>query len=179
MQPPRDNRLTWNDEFMLQAKVASWRSPDPSTQVGAILVNQRNQIVGTGYNGFPRGIKSTALPWDRDKEDPLENKYAYVVHGEANAIANTPSNAGNCTLYVTLHPCQTCAITIAQASSRGIYIRKIIYLSNKYKDLWWTQAAVKIFELLDIQTEQHKWDNPERVTLYLDRLCQNIKGNQQ
>ena len=33
--------------------VASW-SKDPSTQVGAIAVRNRN-VIAQGYNGFPRG----------------------------------------------------------------------------------------------------------------------------
>lgn len=31
------------------------RSKDPSTQVGACIVNDNNRIVSMGYNGFPSG----------------------------------------------------------------------------------------------------------------------------
>ena len=29
---------------------------DPSTQVGACIVNDKNKIVGAGYNGLPDGL---------------------------------------------------------------------------------------------------------------------------
>ena len=38
--------------------LSSMRSKDPSTQVGACIVNEDKRIVGIGYNGFPRGCRS-------------------------------------------------------------------------------------------------------------------------
>ena len=47
----------WDDRFLVLAKlIGSW-SKDPSTQVGAVIVDDKNRIVSVGYNGFPRGIK--------------------------------------------------------------------------------------------------------------------------
>jgi len=37
------------------AMLAAERSKDPSTQVGACIVNQDNKIIATGYSGAPRG----------------------------------------------------------------------------------------------------------------------------
>ena len=38
---------------------------DPSTQVGACIVNGDKRIVAIGYNGFPRGISDDNFPWSR------------------------------------------------------------------------------------------------------------------
>ena len=57
--------------------LAAWmsgRSKDPSTQVGACIVDRFNHIVGVGYNGFPRDIDNKDLPWDREG-DYLDTKY--------------------------------------------------------------------------------------------------------
>ena len=65
MLPPRSNVLTHDDCFMSIALIMAQRSKDPHTQVGACLVDGENRVIGTGYNGFPRGIESDALPcWD-------------------------------------------------------------------------------------------------------------------
>lgn len=51
----RDDVLQWDDYFMAVAFLSALRSKDPSTQVGACIVNSEKKIVGIGYNGFPRG----------------------------------------------------------------------------------------------------------------------------
>ena len=50
--------LKWQLRFMDEAKArASW-SKDPSTRVGCVAVNpERKTVIGSGFNGFPRGIE--------------------------------------------------------------------------------------------------------------------------
>ena len=64
MRPPLTNREKWDRRFLrLAREVASW-SKDPSTKVGAVLVDPLdNTIVSLGYNGFPRRVKN-AYPVD-------------------------------------------------------------------------------------------------------------------
>ena len=83
----RDEVLSWDEYFMSVALLAAQRSKDPSTQVGACIVNSKRKIVGMGYNGFPIGCKDENLPWGREG-DFLDTKYAYVCHAEMNAIMN-------------------------------------------------------------------------------------------
>jgi dCMP deaminase len=71
----------WDRRFLDLAKQVSTWSKDPSTQVGAILVNDLKQVVGMGYNGFPRGVHD----W-QERYDDREIKYPMVVHAEVNAI---------------------------------------------------------------------------------------------
>ncbi|HMT12347.1 MAG TPA: cytidine deaminase, partial [Ignavibacteria bacterium] len=49
----RQDYISWDEYFMGIALLSAKRSKDPSTQVGACIVNQYNKIVGIGYNGFP------------------------------------------------------------------------------------------------------------------------------
>ena len=109
------------------AKLSAKRSKDPSTQVGACIVNNENKIVGIGYNGFPNGINDDELSWSREG-DYLNTKYPYVCHAELNAIMNCTLLPKGCTIYVTLFPCNECAKLIIQSG-----IKKVIYLSHKYK----------------------------------------------
>lgn len=49
--------MSWDDYFMSVSFLSAMRSKDPSTQVGACIVNEDKRIVGIGYNGFPRGCR--------------------------------------------------------------------------------------------------------------------------
>lgn len=105
---------SWRNKFIQLAKTtASW-SKDPSTKVGCVVFDSRNRVRTLGYNGFPVGVA--------DMEERLNDrptKYQYVVHAEANAIANaarTGVSVEGCTLLVTaLHPCGDCAKLIIQS----------------------------------------------------------------
>ena len=43
--------FSWEDYFMAVAFLSAQRSKDPSSQIGACIVNQDKKIVGIGYNG--------------------------------------------------------------------------------------------------------------------------------
>lgn len=91
--------LQWDDYFMAVSYLSAMRSKDPSTQVGACIVNPERRIVGIGYNGFPAGCDDDRLPWNRVAEDEMNTKYLYVCHAELNAILNKNSaSVKNCTV---------------------------------------------------------------------------------
>ena len=88
----RSDYISWDEYFMGIALLAAKRSKDPSTQVGACIVDQNNVILTTGYNGFPKGCSDDEFPWDREGE---VTKYPYVVHAELNAILNAQKEQKN------------------------------------------------------------------------------------
>jgi dCMP deaminase len=133
--------ISWDQYFMGVALLSSKRSKDPSTQVGACIVNEDKRIIGIGYNGFPTGLSDDEFPWGKHDANPLNNKYPYVVHAEPNAILNSTSNLKGSTLYVTLFPCNECTKLIIQSG-----IKHIIYLNNKYKD---TDSIIASRRMLD------------------------------
>lgn len=55
----REGYINWDEYFMGVAILASQRSKDPNTQVGACIVNDENKIMSVGYNGFPRDAVTT------------------------------------------------------------------------------------------------------------------------
>ena len=73
----REEYLSWEDYFMATAFLAAQRSKDPSTQVGACIVNSEKRIVGVGYNGMPTGCSDEDLPWSRVGESYVQTKYAF------------------------------------------------------------------------------------------------------
>lgn len=122
----KENVISWDDYFMGLAHLSALRSKDPSTQVGACIVDDRNRVVSIGYNGMPYGCNDDDFEWGREG-DFLKTKYPYVVHAELNAILNAPRPVQGCTIYVSLFPCNECAKAIIQAG-----IKEIIYESDKY-----------------------------------------------
>jgi len=134
----RSNYISWDDYFMGVAKLSAMRSKDPSTQVGACIVNAKKRIVGIGYNGFPFGIDDDAYPWESDGEF-INTKYPYVVHAEPNAILNATVSLDDATLYVTLFPCHECAKLIIQSG-----IKEIVYVENKYQEAASVKASMRM-----------------------------------
>lgn len=120
------NVISWDEYFMGLAHLSAYRSKDPNTQVGAVIVDENKRIVGIGYNGLPKGCDDDAFPWEREGEF-IETKYPFVVHAELNAILNSTKNLKNCTLYVSLFPCHECAKAIIQSG-----ITSIVYEDDKY-----------------------------------------------
>ncbi len=146
--------INWDEYFMGVALLSAYRSKDPSTQVGACIVNEDKRIVGVGYNGMPRGVVDEYFPWE-----DRETKYQYVVHAELNAILNSTQNLKGATLYVSLFPCNECAKAIIQSG-----IREIVYMSDKYADQekfivsrkMLTQAGVKLRQMNEVSLSFNK-----------------------
>ena len=129
MSDKRQDYISWDEYFMGVAYMASMRSKDPNTQVGACIVSQDNKILSMGYNGFPIGCSDDDFPWAREGEE-LDRKYVYTVHSELNAILNYRGGSlEGAKMYVTLFPCNECAKAIIQSG-----IRELIYDQDKYAD---------------------------------------------
>lgn len=145
-----ESKLNWDEYFMLQAVVASFKSKDPSTKVGCVFVDSKNHQVSMGYNGQVAGIDESQISWNKSKELPLDQqKYAYVVHSEANAILHAKGNLEGTRLYVTLFPCNECAKLIAT-----VRIKEVIYLSDKYNGTIENAVSKKILAMSGITTRQ-------------------------
>lgn len=142
------NYIVWDEYFMGVAILSSKRSKDPSTKVGACIVNEDKKIVGIGYNGFPAGCSDDVFPWDREG-DYLECKYPYVVHAEPNAILNSTVSLKNATIYVTLFPCNECAKLIIQSG-----IKEIVYMGDKYSGTPTDIASKRMLEAANIKTRK-------------------------
>jgi dCMP deaminase len=136
----REDYIGWDEYFMGIALLSAKRSKDPSTQVGACIVNSENKIVGVGYNGFPKGCPDDKFPWDREG-DFLDTKYPFVMHAEQNAILNSIKRLSGCTIYVGLFPCNECAKSIIQSG-----IREVVFLSDKYDGSDSNKASKMMFD---------------------------------
>ncbi|MBR7156296.1 MAG: cytidine/deoxycytidylate deaminase family protein [Lentisphaeria bacterium] len=114
-------RPSWDKYFMDIAHVAATRSNCSRRQVAAVLVRDK-QIISTGYNGTPRGIKNCAdggCPRCNSNVPSGEQLgQCLCSHAEENAIVQAAYNGimvKGATLYTTYSPCLLCAKMIINA----------------------------------------------------------------
>lgn len=116
----------WTHRFLRLAEhVATW-SKDPSTKVGAVIVDADQRIVSLGYNGFARGIK--------DNMEERDHKYMKVIHAEMNAILYARESLKGCHIFVTNIPCSNCMASIIQS---GIVSIDYFNPSHSYQARWY------------------------------------------
>lgn len=117
--------IKWDNRFLDLAKLISTWSKDPSTQVGAVIVDNDNRVVSVGYNGFPQKIS------DNDRLEKREEKYNIIVHAEANALLFANKSVNGFTLYTyPFQPCSKCASLIIQSG-----IKRVVTIIND-DDRW-------------------------------------------
>jgi dCMP deaminase len=128
------NRPSWDKYFMDLATLTASRSKDPSTKVGAVLVDSNHNIRSTGYNGYPRGVNDSRGTVERAV------KLLLAEHAERNAIyaaARSGVSTEGCTIYVSgLYPCADCARAIIQAG-----ITRVVISNTDRPERWATSMA--------------------------------------
>ena len=84
----------WDFRFLdMAALIANW-SKDPSTKVGAVIVDKNNRVISLGYNGLP-----SSVPDDPEILNNRFEKYKYIIHAETNAILTANSSVKDCSVY--------------------------------------------------------------------------------
>lgn len=122
-------RPSWDAYFLRLAAVVATRADCTRSQVGAVLVNARNEVRGTGYNGAPSGVpgcaSAGACPRGRlsSAECAPNSDYANCIadHAERNALRHAdPRELFGSTLYTTREPCPACWTLIRAAGLRRV-----------------------------------------------------------
>ena len=127
MTPLEEQRPTWDEYFLMIAKLAATRSTCLAFPVGAVIVKDR-QVLATGYNGSPSGsVHCTAQGFcypglsSCDASSTLPSR---AVHAEANAIAQAAKHGistDGASIYVTLEPCISCLKLIISAGIKEVF----------------------------------------------------------
>ena len=124
----------WDKRYLDLAYAVSKWSRDPSTQIGAVAVGSKGQVLSQGYNGFPRGIKDT-----KERYEDRETKYKLIVHAEQNLIYNATYNGvslDGSTLYVTGLPvCSECAKGVIQVGIKRVVMPHLDDMKT-WKESW-------------------------------------------
>lgn len=122
--------MDWDQYFMSMAYMVAMKSKDQGAKVGSITVDDEQDIITTGFNGFPRGF-------DDNRPDRLEkpNKLIYTIHAELNAClsaARRTLSLRGARMYVTWAPCDKCALAIVQSGLKEVITHK----ENPHQESW-------------------------------------------
>jgi len=113
MNPLDSTRL---QEWALgMAQQVSSLSKDPSTQVGAVILDDKRRIVSAGYNGFARGVEDAP-----DRLADRDTKYRLTIHAETNAIMFAVAPLEGCTMVCTHPCCSRCSALLIQAGIKHV-----------------------------------------------------------
>lgn len=119
-------RPDWDTYFMGVAHAVKERANCSRRKVGAIIVKEK-QIISTGYNGTPAGVKNcneggcercvsdapSGTNWDK----------CACCHAEENAIVQAAKhgmNTDGATMYTTFTACNQCAKMIINAGIKRV-----------------------------------------------------------
>ncbi|MBP0018922.1 MAG: dCMP deaminase family protein [Cyanobacteria bacterium SBLK] len=126
-------RPTWNEYFLMLAKLAAMRSTCLAFPVGAVIVKNK-QVVATGYNGSPSGTSHCITQGycypGLNSCDESSTMPSRAVHAEANAIAQAAKHGistHNASIYVTLEPCLSCLKLIISAGITEVFYETTFY----------------------------------------------------
>ena len=126
MRPNRD------DYFLSMAKLVSTRSTCLRRSVGCVLVNSRNHVLSTGYNGVAAGMAHC------NEADPFSDigypnacggaaaksgedlHLCKAIHAEQNALLQCRDVYAIDTCYVTVSPCMHCMKLLMNTSCQRI-----------------------------------------------------------
>jgi len=132
----------WDVRFLQMATFVSTWSKDPSTQVGAVIADKDNRMIGLGYNGFPRGVADDHRLQDR------EQKYKLVIHAEENAILNSTATTHGCTIFSSHPPCLHCAGMLKQAGIARVVFEEP---TGAFKSRWNLDETLNYLKELEIE----------------------------
>ena len=134
----------WDIRFLKLAKEISTWSKDPSSKIGAVIVNDDRRILATGYNGFPRGVEDT-----HERLSDREQKYPLIIHAELNALLNalySGVSAKDATLYVYGLPiCSDCTKSVIQSGIKRVVLPQIENAPEKWRTAW-TNVSEPMFK---------------------------------
>ena len=119
--------------------------------VGALVVNELGEVLGTGHN------------LREESNDP-------TAHAEIVAMRNAASKIGNwrmdeLTMIVTLEPCAMCAGAISQSR-----FKRLVFGA-------WDEKAGAVGSVWDVIRDQRNLNKVEVITGVLEKECSEILTN--
>lgn len=132
--PDKDDRISWDDYFLLIAAVVSLRSTCNRRKYGSVIVRD-NRIISTGYNGAPTGAPHCLGHECRRMKENIPHGERYdlcrAIHSEVNALSRVrnPFETYNAMIYIIGYDCETssfipgipCQDCYRQCKEYGLY----------------------------------------------------------
>jgi dCMP deaminase len=125
-------RPSWDEYFSKIARDVAERSTCLRHHFGSVIVNEKHEIVATGYNGVVRGAQHCTEKGCTKNllgiKSGTGHEICPAVHAEQNALIQGGRLSRNCTLYINAFPCKICARLIVNAGISRVVV------SGEYTD---------------------------------------------
>jgi len=108
--------INFHSYFAEIVNAVSSKSKNNKVKIGAIIVNDDNVLLSSGYNSFVRNCND-------DPRKLIHEKDIYIEHAEKNAIFNAAREGirlKDTTMYCTWYPCIECAKAIIQVGIKHV-----------------------------------------------------------
>ncbi len=149
--PTNQARPSWIKYFMDITELVAKRSTCLRRAVGAIVVKDK-QILSTGYNGAPSGIRHCSeVGCLRDRlKVPSGQRHELCrgIHAEQNAIIQAAYHGVSikgATLFCTNLPCSICAKMIINAGIKKIYYRS--GYADQMSEEMFTEVCIEVIQI--------------------------------
>ena len=131
-------RIERHEYFLRMAQLVSLRATCPRRRVGCVLVNARNHVIATGYNGPPSGVEHCV-----DHPCPGAQLASgtgldacRAVHAELNAIIQCAQPFEIDAAYCTTAPCMGCVKALMNTSCMEIHFVETYPHALEAEVLW-------------------------------------------
>jgi len=150
-----DPRPSWDSYFLQMAQVVASRSTCLRRQVGAVIVKDK-QILSTGYNGAPSGLKHCAevgcLRQKLGIPSGERHEICRAVHAEQNALVQAAKHGiaiDGADIYTIVQPCVLCTKLLINAG-----VKRVVYIQSYPDDLALEMATEAGLELVQISERE-------------------------
>lgn len=131
-------RITAQELFLRMARLVSERGTCARRKVGCVLVNGRNHVLATGYNGVPSGMPHCIeVPCSgADCESGTGLELCDAIHAEQNALLQCRDVFEIQAIYCTTAPCKTCVKLLANTSCQTIVFSESYPHAEESRVFW-------------------------------------------
>ena len=144
-------RPTWDEYFMMAAKLIAVMATCPKLRVGTVIVKNK-RIISSGFNGAPAGHPHCMDVGCMIFEDE-GSSCRRVIHSEHNAILQNSKDVAGGSLYTPYMPCIDCMKPIvASGISEVIFEKEYQGYKQRYqmsKELA-SQAGIKLKKIPEV-----------------------------
>lgn len=157
-------RPSWDEYFMMAAKLIAVMATCPKLRVGSVVVKDR-RIVTSGFNGaLPGHPHCTEVGCLLIEEEGTGCKR--VIHSEHNAVLQDSRAVEGGALYTTYLPCMECLKAMIGAKISEVVYEKVYKDKPKYrisKELA-AQSSIKLRQIPEVnivETLKRYYDSPD------------------
>ena len=134
-------RITLDKVMLGVALCLSYRATCIKLAVGCVLTDRHGRIVGSGYNGVPRGMQHCIDAACAGANAPAGSDLCISVHAEQNALLNCRDPELIEVCYTTHAPCLRCTKMLLNTSCK-----RLVYTEDRIetpaKELWLASGRI-------------------------------------